>query len=144
MGISWPAEDVEKLRALWSDGVMVPQIQIRFAQKYSARGIYNKAHNLHLAKRAPGDRWKYKTPKPQHLSENTAAIDMSHPHDEPKPLGPVGDFPNGSGCRWIHGDTRTKDWRCCGHELDAPSPYCRSHRLRAWTRPNNLTVRGAR
>lgn len=142
MGILWPAEDVKKLKALWSDGVMVPQIQIKFGQKYSTRGIYNKAHNLHLAKRAPGERFRRKTPKPQQLSENMVAADMAHAHGEPIAIGPIGDYPKQPACRWPHGTGLA--FQYCGHPLSAPSPYCSHHRARAWVRPHNLTVRGAK
>ncbi len=150
MSVSWPAEDVEKLEALWPQGLSASIIAMRFAGKYTRSGICGKAARLGLkprttTTRTPPTRNKNRLPsKPFSSSpiiDGAMAKDLFHLNNEPMPMGPSGAFPDGPGCRWITGDTRTRDWHCCGHEVSSPSPYCSHHRARAWVRPHNLSVR---
>jgi hypothetical protein len=47
------------------------------------------------------------------------------PGSAPVPIGPVRDFPDDKGCRYIHGDPGAA-WQCCGAKtLDGP--YCPYH-----------------
>ncbi len=153
MGISWPTEDVEKLEALWPQGLSASIIAMRFAGKYTRSGICGKAARLGLPPRTTTTRTpptRNKTVCHPNFSplrpfiDGIMAKDLSHLDNEPKPIGPKSRFPDGPGCRWIAGDARTKDWQCCGHEVSSPSPYCSHHRARAWTKPHNLNIRGAR
>jgi hypothetical protein len=139
---SWPNEDAKKLKDLWAEGISVPRIRKHFGNRYSERSIYNKAHNLRLPKRVHQViRKKIKPATAPAAPENMVAKDIQRQEGEPRPIGPIGDFPRQPACRWPYGDTRTSSWQMCAHPIDAPSPYCSAHRARAWTKPHNLTVR---
>ena len=47
------------------------------------------------------------------------------PKHAPVPIGPVRDFPEGNGCRYIHGDPGSA-WQCCGEKV-FDGPYCPYH-----------------
>ena len=139
--VSWDITDTERLKELWAAGNTASQIATLMGNKYSRSAIISKANRLHLAPRAAygtgaySHRTKPQISKPPFrapaIKEKTEATDLAHPSNEPEPIGPINDFPR-RGCRWISGDVRSGDWRCCGASGD---PWCPHHAARALTKP---------
>lgn len=147
MGISWPAEYVDKLKTLWDGGYSASQIAGQFAGKYTRSAILGKVDRLGLLSRSGENRKprqrRPSSPKiiiPKIALDGTEAKNISHPDNEPEAIGPIGDYPKQPACRWPHGIGLA--FQYCGHPLSAPSPYCSHHRARAWVKPHNLTIRG--
>jgi hypothetical protein len=148
MGVAtWGDAEIESLRTLWAKGLTATQIAWHLGGQFSRSAVCGKAHRLRLPERdttkrpaqprlAPGK--GPKRPKPNELAA-TEAKDIAHLDNEPAPMGPVGDFPAGNGCRWPHGVGQT--FQCCGHPNDGSSPYCSHHRARAWIKPMSVRIK---
>jgi GcrA cell cycle regulator len=113
-------ETVDQVIALWNDGLSASRIAAKL-------GLVSRSAVISLVHRKGGN-----TRSEPHRRKATTTPKLFEPKvvaplDEPAALGPIGDFPK-SGCRYIHGDTRTDAWQMCAHERVCKSSYCAFHR----------------
>lgn len=120
----WTAERDEQLEELHSQ--KIPFSKIAKIMGTTKNSVIGRAHRLGLEKRRSGFQPKEKREyHPMPLPENVipmVRVDL----EEPEAIGPLNDFPkdNQRTCRFIHGDIREGNWRCCGQ---LGYPYCGFH-----------------
>lgn len=137
----WPEADETTLRALWSKGLSGTQISHAMDKRYTRNGIIGKVHRMKLEARNPKSN--------RHLGARKAAPEAPPPYvppvmvDEPKPIGPPGDFPAKGFCRAIPGDTGD-EFICCGHPVVDDTSYCLFHRHRFMVKTIKIQRRGAK
>lgn len=122
-------ELVEKLRQYWANGMTAPVMAAALGHGITPRAVRAKALTLGLGKRRGGFTLPYQVGMGVSTrKEKTAPEKLSlTPEDAPAPIGPIGDFPSGRTCRFIHGEVSSGEWRCCGHP---GLPWCEYHQNR--------------
>lgn len=112
----WTPDQIERLRGLIASNLSKDQIAADMGVTPNA--IKRKAQKLGLSlavKRDP------KEPKsPRKTKTKIAEVEII-------PIGPLNDFPEDKGCRWIFGDVLAGEWQCCGHPPDKDRSYCAHH-----------------
>jgi hypothetical protein len=157
----WPAEIIEKARALAAEGLSAARIAALCStpeRTMTRNAVIGLAHrgNFKLRQNAPGKHTGYRrvaadmsaVPKtPYHNMVNVSAIaagkaridppKLARPKHEPAPIGEPDTL--GPGCKWIQGETNAPGWRQCGHERADGSAYCPHHHQRAYTGRSTFT-----
>lgn len=120
---------VEKLRQYWANGMTAPVMAAALGHGITPRAVRAKALTLGLGARRGAFLLPYQVGTGLSMrKEKTAPAKVAvQPDDAPPPIGPIGDFPSGRVCRFIHGEVGSGEWRCCGHP---GSPWCAYHRSR--------------
>lgn len=144
-GSDWTEAREAQLSFMWTEGHTGEAIA-RALGGLTRCGVIGKARRMGLAHRVSAEGRasaqyirvskgpRIKSPPPAQAPKVIVS--------EPPALGPVGDFPDGAGCRYIAGDPQSHDWQCCG----APTPHiesrwCEFHHSVVFTptRPRNVT-----
>lgn len=122
---SWLPADVALLKQLWDNGLSGTQISFALHGRFSGKAVIGKANRLHLEPRdsTMNRSWAHRT-KPQmpHQPKPKVPAKVIEALPEPKPIGPIGTFPEGRTCRYIADEVR--GFQCCGHP---GYPYCSFH-----------------
>lgn len=158
--MDWTAEAIERLRALWAEGLSTAEIGRRMG--ISKNAVVGKAHRLNLAARpspirrdaaprpAPVPRAPRPVPAPlQRLAPPPAlrAPVAVAPAPAAAPTGAaspvVRSFPvarprlGARSCCWPIGEPGTSGFSFCGAEPMAGKPYCAEHAALAYVKPRD-------
>ena len=115
--IPWTSERIEKLEALWDEGVSTAEMGRILGVTKNV--VIGRVHRLGLL--------------PRRVSSNAvAAINRSEKH--------AGWLQQLGGCAWPHGDPREPDFHFCGSQRHTGRPYCREHCGQAYDGFNPNTV----
>ncbi len=144
MSLGWTDERVERLKALWIEGLSAAQIA-RQLGGVTRNAVIGKVHRLGLSGRAapsrPG-RAAPSTPRARRTTpvraRPTAARRTLAPPRKPARAHEPAAPPEGPGlataatlgahmCRWPIGDPKAADFTFCGRRVDDHGPYCRDH-----------------
>lgn len=139
---SWAPERLELMKVLWAQGLSAAQVAFQLGGT-TRSAVMGQVHRLGLGRANPGKcrdhsgetmrkRIKEATMEAKERSE---AIEKAAQAAklEPPPIGPIGDFPHGPACRFIHGEIRGGAWRCCGAPVAKPGgSWCQHHLARMW------------
>lgn len=120
----WTPDQIERLKGFIALGWN--REQIAEAMNLTPNAIKRKAQKLGLSlavKREP------KEPKASRKAKAKIAEAFIDP------IGPLNDFPEDKGCRWIVGDVLAGEWQCCGHPSAKDRPYCEHHLSRSVEKP---------
>ena len=116
----WQSEQVEQLKGFialkWNTK------QIAEAMSLTPNAIKRKAQKLGLSLAVAREPKEPKASRKVKVQISEAEI---------VPIGPLNDFPEDNGCRWIVGDVLASEWQCCGHEPAKGKPYCQTHLKRS-------------
>ncbi len=105
---TWTAERIERLVALWEEGVTTAEIGRRIGVTKNA--VIGKVHRIGLVPRVVTEK--------------------------PPPRRNVFDF-TGPICMWPIGHPSDDDFRFCGGRPIAGKPYCAEHAAKAYIRPKD-------
>ena len=158
--MDWTAEAIERLRALWAEGLSTAEIGRRMG--ISKNAVVGKAHRLNLAARpspirrdatprpAPVPRAPRPVPAPlqrlapapsMRLPVQPASAPVTSTASVPTPM--VRTFPaarprlGARSCCWPIGEPGTSGFRFCGGEPMAGKPYCTEHAALAYVKPRD-------
>jgi GcrA cell cycle regulator len=120
----WTDPLVEELKQLWADGYSYSQIARALGNDISRCAVSGKVARLGLPARVTTMRsTRTYSPRLAHLSPPPP------PKDEPPYLGEPGTFTERHTCKFIKGNTATKDWVMCGQPVAMfGTPWCAYHR----------------
>ncbi len=150
----WTDERVERLKALWKDGLSANQIATALGG-ISRNAVIGKVHRLGLSGRATPSRPRrtvFKTVKPPAARPSPpreiapGAPTKLHPagnrvyvvsEDRPLPAPSVEEVVGTATiltlgahmCSWPIGDPKDENFALCGRRRDEPRPYCAQHNL---------------
>lgn len=157
--MEWTAEAIERLRALWADGLSTAEIGRRMG--VSKNAVVGKAHRLNLSARPspirrdatprPAAPPRPVTPRPAPQPRAMAArIETAAPPAPPpapvvavqaappKPAAPAIVRPfariGARSCCWPLGEPGTSEFRFCAAESMAGKPYCAAHAAVAYVK----------
>lgn len=165
--MEWTAEAIERLKALWAEGLSTAEIGRRMG--ISKNAVVGKAHRLNLPARpspirqdaaaraaavarprpaaAPIQRLVQTPPPPPPppcpAAAPVAPAPVAAASVAPAPAPMIRNFPAVSPragtrrCCWPIGDPGTPDFRFCGAEVLPGKPYCAEHAAIAYVRPRD-------
>lgn len=120
----WTPDQIERFKGFIALGWN--KEQIAEVMSLTPNAIKRKAQKLGLSlavKREP------KEPKtPRKAKAKIAQVEIV-------PIGPLNDFPEDKGCRWIVGNVLAGEWQCCGHPSVNGRSYCEHHLGRSLEKP---------
>lgn len=143
---NWADDEIEALKALWSEGHSASQIVRRLETQRSRNAIIGKVHRLGLSKRETIRRTRAKprcvvlrkrvekpvTPLRKILAdiavEPLPLITDDIPLGQRKTLDALED----QHCKWPVGDPKHADFHYCGGTRADGLPYCEGHAKRAY------------
>ena len=118
----WTEERLEKLKALWEQGLSISSIGEELGVTRNA--IAGKAHRLKLKKRQSPIAQKKAAPKEEVIEE---------PTELPLRLALRKLNWSRSKCAWPTGDPKHNDFYFCGAPILTGKPYCAAHCADAFT-----------
>lgn len=146
MYFDWTAERVEKLKALWKEGLSGARIAAELGCD-SRSAVIGKVHRLGLPGRITKDRkamdqrrsqLNQVRARPTRLRQIAAVL-----RSEALPITPASDVATVSfadlmehHCRWPVGDPRQQGFGFCGCSKVSGLPYCEGHAKRAFQVPD--------
>lgn len=154
--MDWTTEAIERLRALWAEGLSTAEIGRRMG--ISKNAVVGKAHRLQLSARPSPIRRDAQAPRPAPAGRSATLppLRMSAMPPRPearietrpetravpvaanvaRPSAVVRAFPRGGArsCCWPIGEPGTAGFRFCTAEAMAPKPYCAEHSALAYVR----------
>lgn len=153
--MEWTAEAIERLRALWAEGLSTAEIGRRM--EISKNAVVGKAHRLNLAARpSPIRRDATPRPVPAARAVRPAAAPIQRlapPPAQPRPAAapvavtssppvvrnftPTRPRIGARSCCWPIGEPGTSAFRFCGAESMTGKPYCAEHAALAYVKPRD-------
>jgi len=155
--MDWTQEAIDRLRALWAEGLSTAEIGRRMG--VSKNAVVGKAHRLNLPPRPSPIRReatpRTTTPRPARTAAprpapapRPAALMAPRPPAMAAPRPPqtavVRPFPSGAprafgtrACCWPLGEPGTAEFRFCGCEAIPGKPYCPDHAALAYVKPRD-------
>jgi len=124
----WQSGQVEQLKGFIALGWNTKQIAE--AMSLTPNAIKRKAQKLGLSLAVKHEPKDPKAPRKAKVKIAEAEI---------IPIGPLNDFPEDKGCRWIIGDVVAGEWQCCGHPSAKDRSYCEHHLGRSLEKPREGT-----
>src|SRR5215468_10737617 len=134
--MDWPAEPVEQLKTLWTEGLSASQIA-RVLGGVTRNAVIGKVHRLGLAGRAGPARVE----RPRSAGSHKSQVRLATPEPEIVEEDPIvledGRFAtvltiNDRMCRWPIGDPSENQFHFCGRRPKSGSPYCEAHARKAY------------
>ena len=118
--LGWSEDRVERLKALWADGLSASQVAKQLGG-VTRNAVIGKVHRLGLSGR---------------VAAPVAAV-------PPAPEGPglIASMADlcGPACKWPIGDPKAADFSFCGRPTEGAHPYCAGHGAAAF-RPGKRTL----
>jgi GcrA cell cycle regulator len=140
----WSEDRVERLKALWADGLSASQVAKELGG-VTRNAVIGKIHRLGLAGRAAGGRIARprpaSSPRPRRLAAPRAtprvpmiAAPVAAPVPAPEGPGLIASMSDlcGHVCKWPIGDPKAADFSFCGRPMDGAGPYCAGHGVAAF------------
>ncbi|PZQ55940.1 MAG: GcrA cell cycle regulator [Phenylobacterium zucineum] len=135
----WSEDRVERLKALWADGLSASQVAKQLGG-VTRNAVIGKVHRLGLAGRAAGGRIARPrpacSPRPRRPAAPRVAprapmiaAPVAAPAPAPEGPGLIASMSDLCGhlCKWPIGDPKSADFSFCGRPKDGAGPYCAGH-----------------
>ena len=142
--LGWSEDRVERLKALWADGLSASQVAKQLGG-VTRNAVIGKVHRLGLSGRAAGGRLARprpaSPPRPRRPAAPRAAprapmIAAPVAASPPAPEGPglIASMADlcGHVCKWPIGDPKAAGFSFCGRPTDGADPYCAGHAAAAF------------
>lgn len=147
--MEWTNEIIEKLRALWAEGLSTAEIGRRL--NVSKNAVVGKAHRLNLPSRpSPIRRHDGETPRvvtPKRVIGPTLpplSASIGAPAPSLRALAPVQKFSQRAApCSWPIGEPGTSSFHFCNAASAGGKPYCEEHAAIAYVRIRDKRVDAA-
>lgn len=116
--MAWTDERIERLKALWDEGLSASQIAKKLGEGVTRNAVIGKAHRLSLKSRpspVKSDKKPVKRAQPKVTASQISLLDLTDRM-----------------CKWPIGHPGEPDFHFCGKNAESGMPYCARHCAEAY------------